>query len=276
MTCPIHGEESVPNCNFCIGRTTGKITLDRLRIVRNAIVRQWQEVRGVHDQLPENAFSKKGLRREMAGLRMALEELYGEFPELERIPMDQKPRCPFCQEEMDHPALADHMLEHVKKGDKIRGISPAAPGLPLDPSILDSEVANGLLMSVHDVVTRGSSHIRAQGTPASEASPWMGIPSIGPRRGPGFPLHSDDKFTVQFVDDSLIEVIIHGIKYKHPSKKALKHAIHVLENGPHYGHPQLNTAVASYLRSKAGGQGDAMHPDQNPDSPNPDPSPEEP
>ena len=103
-----------------------EITLDRLRIVRNSIVREWQQMKEASEKLPENAFSKKGLRREMSGLRMALEELHGEFPELDRIPMDQKPRCPFCQEEMEHPALADHMQEHMKAGDHILMPNPDA------------------------------------------------------------------------------------------------------------------------------------------------------
>jgi hypothetical protein len=163
------------------------VSLDRVRIVRNAIVREYQRLLVPMVDLPENAESKRALKREMAGLLTALQELHHEFDELERIPLDQKPRCPFCQEEMEHPALAEHMLEHNKKGDKIHIEQPEDGITP-------------------DCIQRALLRETLQGS---------GVPSAGPPRGPGFPLTPDMEINATLVEDPPpIEVIIHGIKYK--------------------------------------------------------------
>lgn len=96
------------------------VTLDRVRIVRNSIHREWQRLKASKESLPSAKRSwHEAMDERMNGLRFALDGLYDEFPELERLKEDQQPRCPFCNEEMDTRHLAVHMAEHLKNGDRL-------------------------------------------------------------------------------------------------------------------------------------------------------------
>lgn len=93
-----------------------QVSLDRLRIVRNTIVREIQLAKGVDHLIPSG---HEGFGKFLGGLRRALELLYHEFDELERIPEDQKPICPFCKAELEPEALAEHLVHHTLNGDKL-------------------------------------------------------------------------------------------------------------------------------------------------------------
>ena len=127
-----------------------------------------------------------GLKQYRRGLMKALWDLYNEFDEVEYLPLDAKPRCFVCGEEVKPEDLAQHMKEHLEN-DELRGIR--FPGLS-----------------------------RLESTPAFDpCSHWseMGVPSVLPHRGPAIPLYGDEEFFVQFVEDPPpIQIIIHGVKYK--------------------------------------------------------------
>jgi hypothetical protein len=191
------------------------ITLDRLRIVRNSIVREWQKLRDVMVKLPKRE-TKERLIREMSGIKTGLFLLHHEFDELEPVDMDQKPICPFCGDEMEGlRELSDHMKDH-----NVRGIKWAAPGLPLDKAV-------GMRVDLRSI-------IEAFGGPGKMGAMLdgiqHGIPSTA--RGPGVPLHDDDVIgPIHLVDDSQpIEVMIEGIKYKKPAKEGLERASDLLES----------------------------------------------
>jgi len=155
------------------------ISLDRVRILRNAILREWQNA-GRWLENEDDEKTRHGFDLYRKGLMKALWDLYNEFDEVEQLPLDVKPRCFVCGEEMEQSRLAAHMGKHLKDGD-LRGIK--APCLwPDSPPHFWSD---------------------------------MGIPSAGPARGAAIPLHGDEEFLVRFVEDPPpVEVIIHGVKYK--------------------------------------------------------------
>lgn len=97
-----------------------EVTLDRVRIVRNSIHREWQRLKASMESLPSAKTSwHECIKERMIGLTFSLDNIYDEFPELERLKEDQQPRCPFCNEEMDTKRLAIHMAEHMDKGDRL-------------------------------------------------------------------------------------------------------------------------------------------------------------
>jgi hypothetical protein len=96
------------------------VTMDRVRIVRNSIHREWQRLKTTRESLPNAKPSwHEYIKERMNGLMFSLDNIYDEFPELERLKEDQQPRCPFCNEEMDTRRLAVHMAEHMEKGDRL-------------------------------------------------------------------------------------------------------------------------------------------------------------
>jgi hypothetical protein len=166
--------------------------MDRLRIVRNSIVREWQKLKRVRSTLPLGVQSHERIAREMNGLKTALVLLYHEIEELERIPMDQKPKCPFCQEEMDLSELASHMKEHNARGDKLRGFS--------------DDVSEKVCQQMFGPAAPGMTRVMRE---------EMGIPSAGPPFGPGDDRVREVIGPIHLVDDSQpIEVMIEGIKYR--------------------------------------------------------------
>jgi len=87
--------------------------LNRLKIARNAIHREWQKAHRQASRLPESA-TKEAMKAYCNGLATALTDIYQEFPELDKLAADQKPSCPLCGKVMGYHELSHHILEHTK------------------------------------------------------------------------------------------------------------------------------------------------------------------
>jgi len=83
--------------------------LNRVKIVRNQIHRKWQVDTASIERFHAMQQPTAAMTFHRLGLEVALTVLHDEFPEIERLPADQKPKCPLCNLEVEHEQLAKHV-----------------------------------------------------------------------------------------------------------------------------------------------------------------------